>query len=115
MVEDPAVFATVHAITLRLYEAGIIDGVRVDHIDGLASPADYARQLRDSLAILNDRRPSGAPRDGPYIVVEKILGRGESLPVNWPVDGTTGYDFMDQVSALQHCGAGEAGAERFVA
>jgi (1->4)-alpha-D-glucan 1-alpha-D-glucosylmutase len=107
-VEDPTVFATVHAITLRLYEAGMIDGVRVDHIDGLADPTAYARQLRACLSELNDRRPSGTPRDGPYIVVEKILGRNESLRADWPIDGTTGYDFMDQVNALQHDGAGEA-------
>ena len=106
-VEDPAVFTTVHAITLRLYEEGIIDGVRVDHIDGLADPTAYLRHLRDSLSELNDHRPSGAPRDGPYIVVEKILGRGESLPSDWPVDGSTGYDFMGQVNALQHDQTGE--------
>jgi (1->4)-alpha-D-glucan 1-alpha-D-glucosylmutase len=106
-VEDPAVFATVHAMPLRLYEEGVIDGVRVDHIDGLADPTAYAQQLRHSFATLNDHRPAGTPRDGPYIIVEKILGRGEALPTKWPVDGTTGYDFMDQVNALQHDGAGE--------
>jgi len=106
-VEDPAVFATVHAITLRLFGEGVVDGVRVDHIDGLTDPTAYARQLRESLCALNDHRPAGAPRDGPYIVVEKILGRGESLQADWPVDGTTGYDFMDQVNALQHDTTGE--------
>jgi (1->4)-alpha-D-glucan 1-alpha-D-glucosylmutase len=107
-VEDPAVFEASQAMIFRLYAEGLIDGVRVDHIDGLADPAAYARALRQRLERLNAARPDDAPRDGPWIVVEKILGAGEALPRDWGVDGTTGYDFMDEVSALQHDPAGEA-------
>jgi (1->4)-alpha-D-glucan 1-alpha-D-glucosylmutase len=107
-IEDETVFQIVHTLTFRLYEAGVIDGVRVDHIDGLADPARYARRLREKLVSLNAGRPADAPQDGPYLIVEKILGHGEALVRDWGVDGTTGYDFMDQVNALQHDPAGEA-------
>jgi (1->4)-alpha-D-glucan 1-alpha-D-glucosylmutase len=107
-VEDPGVFEAQHAVTFRLYAEGLIDGVRVDHIDGLSDPAAYARALRSRLVALNAERPAHAPRDGPWIVVEKILGPGEALAEDWGVDGATGYDFMDQVSALQHSGGGRA-------
>jgi (1->4)-alpha-D-glucan 1-alpha-D-glucosylmutase len=107
-IEDETVFQIVHTLTFRLYAEGVIDGVRVDHIDGLADPARYARRLREKLVSLNGARPAGAPQDGPYLIVEKILGHGETLVADWGVDGTTGYDFMDQVSALQHDPAGEA-------
>ncbi len=93
--EDDAVFEETHALVLRLYREGTIDGVRIDHVDGLADPAGYCRKLRQRL--------------GPdaYIVVEKILLGGETLPQSWNVDGTSGYDFMDEVSAVQHDPAGE--------
>ncbi|MBS0539576.1 MAG: malto-oligosyltrehalose synthase, partial [Proteobacteria bacterium] len=74
---------------LRLCAAGTIDGLRVDHVDGLADPAGYCRKLRQRLGTK-------------YLVVEKILLAGESLPRSWQCDGTTGYDFMNEVSALQH-------------
>jgi (1->4)-alpha-D-glucan 1-alpha-D-glucosylmutase len=106
-VEDEQVFQAVHAITLRLYAEGIIDGVRVDHVDGLTDPAAYTRHLRQEMVARNTHRPIHAPSDGPYIIVEKILGRAEPLAPDWDIDGTTGYDFMDQVSALQHDPAGE--------
>ena len=105
-IEDPAIFEAAHAVTFRLYGEGLIDGVRVDHIDGLSDPAAYARALHGRLEILNAGRPADAPGDGPWIVVEKILGADEAMPTDWSVDGTTGYDFMDQVSALQHAEAG---------
>jgi (1->4)-alpha-D-glucan 1-alpha-D-glucosylmutase len=105
-IEDPAVFEPVHAVTFRLYAEGVIDGVRVDHLDGLADPAAYARKLRARLTALTAERPAGAPRDGPYLLVEKILSHGETLARDWGLDGTTGYDFMDEVSALQHDPAG---------
>jgi len=89
-MEDDAVFEEVHALVLRLVTEGVVDGVRVDHVDGLADPAGYCRKLRQRL--------------GPdaYMVVEKILLSDESLPGEWQCHGTTGYDFMDQVNALQH-------------
>jgi len=106
-VEDASVYQRVHGVIFQLYAEGLIDGVRVDHIDGLADPASYARSLREDLVALNDRRPPDTPRDGPYFVVEKILGHGETLASNWGVDGTSGYDFMNEVNALQHDAAGE--------
>ena len=100
-VEEPAVFEAAHVTLFRLYESRLIDGLRVDHVDGLADPGEYCRRLRTRLDELGpDRRA--------YLVVEKILGAGERLPDNWSVDGSTGYDFMDDVSALLHDPAGEA-------
>ncbi len=107
-MEDESVFLLTHAIILRLYAEGVVDGVRVDHVDGLADPAAYIRRLRQQLSDRTAQRPDGSPQDGPYIVIEKILGAGEALPADWGMDGTTGYDFMDQVSALQHDTRGEA-------
>ena len=102
-IEEDAVFEAVHKLPLRLYRERLIDGLRIDHVDGLADPAAYLERLRDQLNRLDRERD-----DGPaYLVVEKILGPGESLPADWPVDGTTGYEFMDQVSLLLHDEAGE--------
>jgi (1->4)-alpha-D-glucan 1-alpha-D-glucosylmutase len=93
------VFDAYHRATLDLLRDGIIDGVRVDHVDGLADPIGYCRRLRAAL---------DATKPGTYLVVEKILDKDETLGTEWPVDGTTGYDFMDQVSAALHDPAGEA-------
>jgi len=112
-IEDEAVFEQVHAVTLRLYAEGLIDGVRIDHVDGLADPTAYLGKLKDRFDKLTPRRPEDAPRDGPYVVVEKILGHGEALEPAWPVHGTTGYDFMNQVSAVQHDAEGEAVLDEF--
>jgi (1->4)-alpha-D-glucan 1-alpha-D-glucosylmutase len=101
-IEREEVFEATHATLFRLYAEGLIDGMRVDHVDGLTDPPDYCRRLRARLEALTDQRPPGAPRARPYIVVEKILGAGETMPTDWGVDGTSGYDFMDQVSAVQH-------------
>jgi (1->4)-alpha-D-glucan 1-alpha-D-glucosylmutase len=97
-VERPEVFDALHALPLRLYAEGLIDGVRIDHVDGLAEPREYCQRLRQRL---NDLREGE-----PYVVVEKILGRGEPLRGDWPVHGTTGYDFMTDVGALLHDPAG---------
>ncbi len=94
-IEVPAVFEATHATLFRLYADGLIDGFRVDHVDGLSDPPAYCRRLRQRLDEL-------APAKHAYLVIEKILGAGESLPKDWGVDGTSGYDFMDEVSALQH-------------
>jgi len=93
-MEDEETFERVHALILRLYAEGLIDGVRVDHVDGLSDPSGYCRKLRKRLDPITPSRP--------YLVVEKILLRGEALPQTWQCDGTTGYDFMDQVNAVQH-------------
>lgn len=106
-VEDEELFEAVHGTLFRLYAEGLIDGVRIDHIDGLSRPEQYCRRLRDRLRALEPQRPDSAPRGPAYFVVEKILAREESLPTEWHSDGTTGYDFMNDVSALLHDEAGE--------
>lgn len=98
------VFEATHALVLELFAAGMIDGVRVDHIDGLADPAAYCRRLRHALAKAGNRNP--------YIVVEKILAPGELLSESWGVDGTTGYDFMAEAGGLMHDQNGEADLTR---
>lgn len=99
-IEDDRVFDAVHALPLRLYREGLIDGVRVDHVDGLADPAGYCRKLRRTL---DAQRPGRA-----WLIVEKILAADEALPTEWETDGTSGYDFMNEVSALLHDPDGEA-------
>ncbi len=93
-IEDPQVFEQTHALYFRLHDEGLIDGVRVDHVDGLTDPLGYCRRLRERL--------------GPdaWIVIEKILGPDEALSEAWQVDGTSGYDFMEEVAALLHDPAG---------
>jgi (1->4)-alpha-D-glucan 1-alpha-D-glucosylmutase len=103
-VEDDEVFEAVHATLFRLYAQGLLDGVRVDHVDGLARPEDYCRKLRARLRQLESERASHCPAGPAYFIVEKILAHEEKLAQSWEVDGTTGYDFMDEVSALQHDG-----------
>ncbi len=107
-VELPHVFDATHATLLRLYGTGLIDGVRIDHVDGLADPRAYCRKLRRRMETEAAMRPADAPAGPPYIVVEKILIGHERLPADWQTDGTTGYDFMDQVGALLHDPQGEA-------
>ncbi|MGA3400457.1 MAG: malto-oligosyltrehalose synthase [Acetobacteraceae bacterium] len=101
-IEREEVFEATHATLFRLYAEGLIDGMRVDHVDGLTDPPGYCRRLRARLEALAAERPAGAPTARPYIVVEKILGAGEAMPTDWGVDGTSGYDFMDLVNAVQH-------------
>lgn len=106
--ESEAVFEDTHALVFRLYREGWIDGVRIDHVDGLADPAGYCRKLRERLDALRPGRPGDKARAHPWIVVEKILGEDEPLPANWQVDGTTGYDFMNDVAAVLHDAQGAA-------
>jgi (1->4)-alpha-D-glucan 1-alpha-D-glucosylmutase len=107
-VELDDVFDATHALIFQLYAEGMIDGVRVDHVDGLADPITYCRKLRATLTQLSSQRPAGLADTHPYIIVEKILTRGETLRTDWDIDGTTGYDFMDQVGALLHDEQGAA-------
>lgn len=99
-VERPAVFEATHAKIFQLVAEGLVDGLRIDHIDGLADPRGYCRKLRR-------RVDSLAPGRHLPIYVEKILGEGETLHRDWSVDGTTGYEFMNQLSLLQHVPDGE--------
>jgi len=102
-MERPEAFEAVHALPLRLYAEGVIDGLRIDHVDGLTDPAAYCRDLRARLDQLAEQHG----RQRAWLVVEKILLKGETLPTDWGCDGTTGYDFMDEVNALQHDPGGE--------
>jgi (1->4)-alpha-D-glucan 1-alpha-D-glucosylmutase len=110
--EVPAVFEATHATLFRLYVEGLIDGVRIDHVDGLANPRGYCRKLRRRLRDLAPRRPAGLSDEPPVIWVEKILAAHERLAADWLTDGTTGYDFMNDVSAVLHDPAGEAALTR---
>jgi (1->4)-alpha-D-glucan 1-alpha-D-glucosylmutase len=94
-VEDPEVFEHSHREIRRWFEVGLADGLRVDHPDGLRDPGDYL----DRLAKLTD---------GSYVVVEKILEPGESLPSTWATAGTTGYDVLGLVDRVLTDPAGQA-------
>jgi (1->4)-alpha-D-glucan 1-alpha-D-glucosylmutase len=91
-VEDEAVFADTHRLILTLISDQAIDGLRVDHVDGLADPEGYLRRLHSAI--------EGRATGGVYVVVEKILEEDEDLPPSWPVAGTTGYDFLNRVNQL---------------
>ncbi len=93
-VEDPAVAHATHDEVLRWVHDGDVTGLRVDHPDGLADPGGYLRWLRENA-------PSA------WLVVEKILAVGESLPASWPVDGTTGYDALREICGVFVDPAGE--------
>ena len=89
-MEDAEVFEATHSTVLQFVADGLVDGLRIDHIDGLLEPRRYLERLR---AAVDARRPAADGARFP-IVVEKILAPGETLPADWPVDGTTGYEFM---------------------
>ncbi len=107
-VELPRVFDATHDFILTLYAEGLIDGVRIDHIDGLADPRGYTRKLRRAMQHAGEQRPKEAATGPPYIVIEKILNSRERLSSDWQTNGTTGYSFMDRVSAVLHDPTGEA-------
>ncbi|ABS62169.1 malto-oligosyltrehalose synthase [Parvibaculum lavamentivorans DS-1] len=104
-IEDREVFEETHALYFRLYGEGLIDGVRIDHVDGLTDPIGYCRMLRERFEGIE--RPAGLAREPAYIVIEKILGADEKLGKDWAVDGTSGYDFMAEVAAVLHAPEGE--------
>jgi (1->4)-alpha-D-glucan 1-alpha-D-glucosylmutase len=87
-IEDPEVFADAHAAILPLLADGTLDGLRIDHPDGLKDPAGYFERLRAQVGVR------------PWIVIEKILEGGERLRLDWPVDGTVGYRFADVALGL---------------
>jgi (1->4)-alpha-D-glucan 1-alpha-D-glucosylmutase len=86
-MENPQVFADTHALILRWLREKVLDGIRIDHPDGLQDPKDYFMRLREE-----------APEV--WIVAEKILEPGERFRTDWPVDGTTGYDYLNQAGGL---------------
>jgi (1->4)-alpha-D-glucan 1-alpha-D-glucosylmutase len=86
-VEDEEVFRTTHALPIAWAQQGLVQGLRIDHPDGLRDPTQYFHRLREAC-------PTA------WIVAEKILGPGETVPADWPVAGTTGYDFLNMVGGL---------------
>ncbi|WP_135228008.1 malto-oligosyltrehalose synthase [Deinococcus fonticola] len=109
-MEDPRVFEWAHATLFQLLKDGVVQGVRLDHTDGLYDPAGYFQALQEGAAqVLGSAASIGAaeePGEAPtpplplYVVAEKILEPGEHLPDNWAVHGTTGYDFLAQLSGV---------------
>ncbi len=93
-VEDELVFADSHSLVLEWLGSGRIDGVRIDHVDGLADPTTYLHRLREA-------------GERAWVVVEKILGPGEALPEQWPVSGTTGYEVAAAITRVFIDPAGE--------
>jgi (1->4)-alpha-D-glucan 1-alpha-D-glucosylmutase len=98
--EAPEVFQATHRLVLQLLAEGKVSGLRVDHPDGLRDPAAYFRQLQQSHLGRDVDVCSSGNTKPLYIVAEKILSKGEVLPVDWEVSGTTGYDFLNQVNGL---------------
>jgi len=113
-VEEPEVFKATHELTFRLIREGLITGLRIDHVDGLLDPGQYLALLqRECAAALDGSNTElaspdhGAVASDPaaraipfYVVVEKILGRDEPLRADWPVHGTTGYEFLNDLNGL---------------
>ena len=100
--ENPKVFEVTHRLLLRLIGEGSIQGLRIDHVDGLFDPIGYLKRLQEHACEV-------APGGGPFpVMVEKILAPHESLRRDWPVTGTTGYDFMALVGGLFVDPGGEA-------
>src|SRR5262249_28314888 len=127
-MELPEVFRATHETLVRLLAEGKATGLRIDHPDGLRDPAAYFRQLQQAYALAGGGRahppdwagpgrpdalagegaarlPAAGPGEGPaawplYVVAEKILSKGEVLPADWAVDGTTGYDFLNAVNGV---------------
>ncbi|AOX15975.1 malto-oligosyltrehalose synthase [Kozakia baliensis] len=104
--EREETFEAIHRLVFELYREGLIDGLRIDHIDGLSRPDEYCRRLRSRLEELRPLRPEGL-RMPPTLHVEKILEDKEKLPAEWRTSGTTGYDFLEQAALLLHDPEGE--------
>jgi (1->4)-alpha-D-glucan 1-alpha-D-glucosylmutase len=95
-VEDPKVFEDRHRLIAELVKKEEVAGLRVDHVDGLYDPRGYLQRLQRVVAGGGESRASS----GRYLIVEKVLARDEKLPMDWPVAGTTGYDFLNAVNGL---------------
>jgi len=122
-MERPEVFAATHQLILKLLVEGKVNGIRVDHPDGLRDPCGYLQRLQEQYLVGHVASARGAgsveeesligrfeqfvqghPEDTRlrplYVVVEKILGHGERLPPNWLVDGTTGYEYLNALNGI---------------
>ena len=98
-MENESVFQATHRLILELVAEGKVDGLRIDHPDGLYDPAQYFERLKNGIAAAV-KNSEGAGNESHYVVIEKILTGPERLPVEWPVCGTTGYDFANLVNGL---------------
>jgi (1->4)-alpha-D-glucan 1-alpha-D-glucosylmutase len=94
-MENESVFTNTHSFILQLVAQGKVDGLRIDHPDGLYDPTCYLRRLREKLS--SEPNSNCGPA---YVIVEKILTGTERLNKDWPVDGTTGYEFANLVNGL---------------
>lgn len=101
-VEDAEVFDAVHETVLRLISEGWVTALRIDHADGLHDPQQYLTNLALAVCRTRTSRPQSADEGSCalYTVVEKILASDETLPADWPVQGTTGYDFLNLLNGL---------------
>jgi (1->4)-alpha-D-glucan 1-alpha-D-glucosylmutase len=95
-VENQNVFTATHGLVFDLIARGKVDGLRIDHVDGLYDPAEYLSRLQEGIR----ERESAHEKRRTYVLIEKILTNGEQLRKEWPVDGTTGYDFCNLVGGL---------------
>ncbi len=124
--EREEVFAAIHAQPFAWIQQGLVDGLRIDHVDGLLDPDEYLQRLQHHRILLDVRcqleadpaphehivwedlpslvetalQDAAAERTPLYVVVEKILGSGESLPPHWKCDGTTGYDVLNEINGI---------------
>ncbi len=105
-VENPGTFRAIHPLVVRMIAAGELQGLRLDHIDGLRDPAQYTRRLRQLI------RKQGHHRGAFYVIVEKILADGEPMPAFPGVAGTTGYEWLNVISRILVDGRGLERLER---
>jgi len=100
-VEDADVFDDIHRLVLRLVAEGTVTGLRLDHVDGLSDPAAYLERLRAATRAARAGGDDAATAaESFYVVVEKILSSGETLPASWATAGTTGYNFLNEVNGI---------------
>jgi len=99
-VEDPVVFDATHHAIFRLVESGAVTGFRIDHVDGLRDPVGYLRRLQESAVKTPATQFKKQKPRAIYVVVEKILSGSEQLPAEWPVQGTTGYEYLNAANRL---------------
>jgi (1->4)-alpha-D-glucan 1-alpha-D-glucosylmutase len=101
--DNPEVFEASHRLILAMIADGSVDGLRIDHVDGLWDPRTYCARLQEEISRVTGRPASDEPEEtctGFYLVVEKILADYEHLRKDWPVAGTTGYEFANLVNGL---------------
>jgi (1->4)-alpha-D-glucan 1-alpha-D-glucosylmutase len=100
-MEDPAVYDATHRLVLSLMAEDKVDGLRIDHPDGLYNPFQYFQRLQSSFAALTPCDDGSAvTKTCRFLAIEKILTGGERLPASWPVSGTSGYDFTNLINGL---------------